>query len=82
MYVCDGDLRHAQTSKTTTNNTKTYKGLQIYLLTTIGVITQVRFYAVLAYECMCLMGVLCVDFVCIEGNVVQLSAPGGKSHIE
>ena len=46
-------------------------GSQIYMLTPIGVITPV----VLAWECFCLLSAQCVNFVCNEGNVVQLSVP-------
>jgi hypothetical protein len=37
----------------------------------IVVITPV----VLPWECFCLLSSQCVNFVCNEGNVVQLSAP-------
>ena len=41
------------------------------MLTPLGVITLV----VLAWECVCLLSAQCVNFVCNDGNVVQLSAP-------
>ena len=43
---------------------------QIYMFMPIGVITPV----VLALECFCLLSAQCVNLVCNEGNIVQLSA--------
>ena len=42
--------------------------------TPIGVIISVQFYVVLPWECFCLLSAQCVNFVCNEGNAVQLSA--------
>ena len=45
------------------------------MLPPIGVITPVRFYVILSWECFGLLSAKCVNFVCNEGIVVQLSVP-------
>ena len=51
MNICHVDLRHAQTTKTTTNKTKTIQdylgGTKINMLTPTGIITPVRVNEVL-----------------------------------
>ena len=52
MNICIVDLRHAQTTKTTTNQTKT---IQDYLGGSSGIITLVRVNELIPRECLCML---------------------------
>ena len=72
MYICDGDLRHEHTTKTTTNKAKTntdYLGgndIRVHKSIWSLVIPPVRFYVTLAWECFCLLTAHLCEFL---GNV-------------
>ena len=74
MNICNVDLRHVQTTKTTTNQTKTIQTIWVIVVYTnqhahvTGLITLVRINEIMLLYVVCTEG----SFVCNTGGVVQL----------
>ena len=78
MNICHVDLRHAQTTKTTTNKTKTIWVEVVYnfnMLMLTGIITPVRVNELNPRDCFCMLYAQRVNLFGMRAVLCLLPAP-------
>ena len=85
MNICHVDLRHAQTTKTTTNKTKTIQdyldGSTSSVQKSTGIITPVRVNELIPRECLCMFYAQRVNLFGMRAVLCLLPATCALYHV-